>query len=564
MSEKLLIGWGRRDISTEEPTSIHGQFYVRISKGILDPIMVTALALESNGEQLVMLSCDVTGINGMIVGKIRDRVRELAPEIDAAKVIMNATHTHCTGDVNGIGMARTGLDFPMPPSIKYQKPGDYSLFFVEKCAEAIVEAWNNRAPGAMAWGYGYAAVAHSRKTWYFDDLSKRPGMAGTSGMAVNGHACMYGNTNDPMFSHYEAGAEHQINFLYTFDLEQKLTGAVINLPCPSQCSENEWKLTADYWHDVRTLLRQRHGDIGILPQCAPAGDLSPHILHYKAAQQRRLTLKFGPGEEHYREEYNRKDIAEKICCAFDDVLGWVSKDIRTTVRLRNSVETLQLERRQPLKGEMENEQDLLRELEETPFKTTGTEAEQLYANSVLAARRGRAKGFLNKCEVALRGEAYPCDLHVAAIDDIAFVTSPFELYSDFMHRIIARSPFIQTFNIQLADNQSYPGGASYLATERGVEGGGYSASRYCNDVSPKGGQQLVDATVKRLKSMVGLMLLAVLAVLSFASCDRQNTIAMPSFEVSEESDAGILLAQGCRYKRGQGVPRDIKLAEKYL
>ena len=501
MSEKLLIGWGRRDISTEEPTSIHGQFHLRISKGILDPITVTALAIESNGEQLIMLSCDATGINGLIVGMIRERVRALAPEIDAAKVIMNATHTHCTGDVNGIGMATTGVDFPVPPSIPFQKPGEYSLFFADRCAEAITEAWNSRAPGALSWGYGYAAVAHSRKTWYLDDLAKRPGMGGASGMAVNGHACMYGNTNDPLFSHYEAGAEHQINFLFTYDADKKLTGAVINLPCPSQCSESLVQLTADYWHDVRVLLRQRHGDINILPQCAPAGDLSPHILHYKAAQARRLRLKFGPGEERYREEYNRKDIAEKIGVAFEDVLGWASKDIRTEVRLRNSLETLQLERRQPLEGEVENEKKILKELEAMPFQTTGTDAEQLHNNSILAARRRRAHGFLKKCELALNGETYPCDLHVAAIDDIAFVTSPFELYSDFMHRIIARSPFVQTFNIQLADNESSDGGSSYLATERGVEGGGYSASRYCNVVSPKGGQQLVDATVKKLDNM---------------------------------------------------------------
>ncbi len=501
MTEALNIGWGFRDISTTEPTCIHGQFHVRISQGILDPITVTALALESNGEQLIMLSCDITGLTGEVVQMIHEKVHEVVPEIDTAKIIMNATHTHCTGDVNCSGMCTTGVDFPVPPSIPYQKPGEYRAFFVQKCAEAIVEAWKNRVPGAVSWGYGYAAVAHSRKTWFLDDLSKRPGATVRTGMCVNGHACMYGNTNDPMFSHYEAGAEHQINFLFTYDLEKKLTGAVINLPCPSQCSEGMWKLTADYWHDVRVLLHRKYGDINILPQCAPAGDLSPHIQHYKKAQARRLKLKFGPEEETYQEQYNRKDIAEKIGAAFDDVLAWASKDVRTSVKLRNTVETIQLERRQLTKEELENELAIKKELDETPFMTTGTDDEQLRANSILAARRARAAGFIKRCELAMNGVAYPCTLHVAAIDDIAFVTSPFELYSDFMHRIIARSPFIQTFNIQLADNASAKGGSSYLATQRGVEGGGYSSSRYCNVVSPTGGQQLVDATVARLNQL---------------------------------------------------------------
>ena len=502
MPNELKIGWSRRDISTEEPTSIQGQFFIRISKGILDPIMVNALAIESNGEQLIMLSCDVTEICGSIVRSVRDRVRGLAPEIDAAKVIISATHTHCTGDVNGFGMTVTGVDFPVPPSIPYQKAGEYSEFFVQKCAEAIVEAWNNRAPGALAWGYDHVAVSHSRKTWYLDDLSKRPGMGGESGMAVNGHAAMYGNTSDPMFSHYEAGADSLVQFLFTYDLDKNLTGAVINLPCPSQCSESMFMLTADYWNDVRLLLRERYGDIGLLPQCAPAGDLAPHLMHYRPAQARRLKLKYGFEEDKYLNQRKRKDIAGKIGMAFDDVLSWASNDIRTTVRLRNSVETVELDLRQPLEGEHESEQKALNELEKIPFQTTGTDEEQLRFNSVLGSRRCRSRDFLERSEQALKGGKYLCDLHVAAIDDIAFVTSPFELYTDFMHRILGRSPFLQTFNIELADNEKYDGCSGYLATERGVQGGGYSASRYCNVVSPKGGQQLVDATVKRLEQMI--------------------------------------------------------------
>mgnify|MGYP005869250061 FL=1 len=69
-----------------------------------------------------------------------------------------------------------------------------------------------------------------------------------------------------------------------------------------------------------------------------------------------------------------------------------------------------------------------------------------------------------------------------------------------MHRIQARSPFIQTFVVQLCG--ALPNGASgYLATERGVRGRGYSASLYCNQVSPQGGQELVEATVAALDEL---------------------------------------------------------------
>lgn len=503
MSNELKVGWGFRDVSTTEPTCIRGQFYIRISQGVMDPVTVTALAIESNGEQAVMLSCDATSLPGRIIPKIRANIRQLVPEVDAAKVIMNATHTHCAGDVYGCSMCDPDVDFPVDPSIKYQKPGEFEDFFAQKCAEAVADAWNGRAAGCLAWGYGFAATGYSRKVWYFDDISKRPTPIpdGGAGVAVNRFAAMYGNTNDDQFSHYEAGADHFVNMMFTFDAQQKLTGAIINLSCPSQCSESIYKLTADFWNEVRIILKAKYGDINILPQCAPAGDLAPFILHYKAAKERRMTLKYGAVAQDEAELRNRRDIAERICEAFDDTFSWAKKDIRHSVRLRNSVEKIELERRQFTQEEYDNEIQVQQELENIPFRTDGTPEECFKDNSILASRRGRCKKFLERCELVREGKPYISDLHVIAIDDIAFVTSPFELYMDFMHRIQARSPFIQTFNIQLADNEN-DSESGYLATERGVEGGGYSSSRYCNVVSPAGGQQLVEATLKRLNSMI--------------------------------------------------------------
>ena len=91
------------------------------------------------------------------------------------------------------------------------------------------------------------------------------------------------------------------------------------------------------------------------------------------------------------------------------------------------------------------------------------------------------------------------ELHVIRIGDVAFASNCFELYMDYMHRIQARSPFTQTFIVQLAGTPTACGG--YLATERGAWGKGYSASLYCNQVAPTGGQELVDETVSVLKSI---------------------------------------------------------------
>ena len=72
-------------------------------------------------------------------------------------------------------------------------------------------------------------------------------------------------------------------------------------------------------------------------------------------------------------------------------------------------------------------------------------------------------------------------------------TNQFELFSDYAMRIKARSPAIATFLYELAD-----GDGSYLPTARAIAGGGYSAVIQSDQVSPEGGQQLVNETLRMI------------------------------------------------------------------
>ena len=46
---ELKIGWAMRDVTTSEPVNIPGQFHMRISQGVIDPVTVCALVVD-NGE----------------------------------------------------------------------------------------------------------------------------------------------------------------------------------------------------------------------------------------------------------------------------------------------------------------------------------------------------------------------------------------------------------------------------------------------------------------------------------------------------------------------------------
>ena len=480
-----MIGWAMRDVSTEQPVGIRGQFYLRLSESIMDPVTVTSLALDNGDDAVIFLSCDTVGINSYIVKMIRERVRKSAPYIPAEKIVINATHAHTGGDLSDVS-DDFPCDLPRMPGLEYQQ------FFADRAAEAIVEAWNKRQAGQVAWGIGYATTSYSRRTVYFDDTAKRPGAVSRPGMMVNGHAAMYGDTNDPQFSHFEAGTDPFVNLLYTFAADGKLTGAIVNVPCPSQCSMHEWRLTADYWNEVRNNIKKQYGDVFILPQCAATGDLETIVLHYKKAHQRRLELK-GTTQ--------RQEIADRITAAFTEVLEWASKDRREQAPLMHKVRTITLTKRRITKEEYEDEVVQLAKLNEEKFAVQGNSKERLMHDSTLCLRRLRCQAVIHRYEIQNAEPSLPMELHVVRLGDIAFASNRFELYMDYMHRIQAQSPAVQTFIIQLAGTEVGDGGGSYLATQRAVEGKGYSATQYCNLVSPVGGQELVVETLKDLNEL---------------------------------------------------------------
>ncbi len=459
-------------------------------QGVLDPVTVSALVMDDGNDQAIFLSCDLVVVRSRVLDIVREKLARINPQIPGMKILMNATHTHA-GPSHYVD--KHLFDYGM----EVASSDDYREFLTDQCADAVNEAWNKRAGGSYAYGYGYAVVGHSRRVCYFDDVSKRPGAINNSTHGVNGTAVMYGDTSDDNFSHYEAGADHFINLLYTYNEAEQLTGAIINVPCPSQNSEHEWVLSADYWHDVRQTIRAKHGEIFILPQCGAAGDLAPRVLHYKQAQDRRFRLKY---ENEETERAARKDIAERIGVAFDEVLDWAGKEKFTDGKITHVVETVNLSKRLITDDEYQAAKAGYAQEMAKDFKTDGDPQQRLVENSTLVSLRNRYKNIIDRYQSTQTEPTLPMELHVIGVGNVAFASNRFELYMDFMHRIQARSPFQQTFVVQLAAQPGNDGG-SYLCTQRGFEGRGYNASMYCNQVSPEGGQQLVDETVKVLKEI---------------------------------------------------------------
>jgi hypothetical protein len=489
----LKIGWATTDISTDKPIFMQGTPRERQMQGLRDPLMTTALVIDNGEDCVIFNSWDTCCVLGFMAKRVRAEVAKKCPEIPVKKIIMNATHTH-----NG-------------PALMMKYKDEHSVAYrdalVEKVADTIVRAWKARKPGKIGYGYDFVVIGFSRRPVYFDDVNARPlpkGHYKISGYGQGkGFAKLHGDANDPMFSHMEAAPDPFVNFLFTFDMNDKLTGVVFNAAMPSQASLGDMQLTSDYWHNVRCELKEIFGDgIFMLPQCAAAGDLTYRMPYYKKATDRKNLLLHGR-KRAYTGEFDRIRIAEQLMAAFRRTLAWASKDLYTDLPIEHISTTIRLKRCSATPEEVATAKQNIAELEairkNPPWPADKPPKDW---EKRLEASIWRNKRIINLPAEVKKKPTWRSEFHVLRIGEVAFVSERYELYTDFGQRIQARSPFTQTFTIQCC-----AGGPDdmwttnhYLATERAFANGGYQANVFdnANAPSPEGGQQMVNIAVKLL------------------------------------------------------------------
>ncbi len=476
--QPLTLGWSSADLTPEARVNLVGQFNMRPSEGVLDPVTASVLVLSKcDSDAVILVSCDAVSVVPPVITGVRERLAAEAPEIPTGRMLVAATHTHTAPDQGGYwGYPLDGL---MPVE-------QYIKFMTGRLVEAVKAAWLARKPGSVAWGYGFAVASHQRRTRYFPARRERQHLAG---MKTERNVSMYGATDDRDFAGFDGGEDHSLQTLFTFDAGGKATGAVVNLPCPSQETESMYQISADFWCETRAALRQRFGEgFGVLGLCAAAGDLSPHILYHQRAEERMREL---------RGLSTRGEIARRIV---DEVIGQFEtvKETRSgDLELDGERLTLELDRRFISDKEMHEVRVALAELEIIPASTSEDPAMRLAENSSRFSRRQRCRQVMRLYDEQKLKPTLTTEAVVLRIGDLAIASDSFELFSDFGIRIQSRSPALQTMTVQLAGTP-YADNSMYLATERALAGESYSANIYCNAVSPAGGQQLVEATLASL------------------------------------------------------------------
>ncbi len=476
---KILIGWAETDTTPEGKVDLSGQYYHRIADGIHSRLSATALALESDGEQSVMVSLDLVGFQSDFQDELRLMLRPEMPELDVNKIFLNVIHTHNAPGVDLI--AGIGWLAELPGVLT---AAEYRTFLLAKLKAVIIEAWRNRKLGGIANALSFARVGHCRRAVYAD-----------------GTAEMYGRTDREDFTGMEGGEDSGVDLLFTFDEDRKPAGVILNLACPSQAMEATYKISSDFMGEARQLLKQQFGNnFRTLGQISAAGCQSPRDLtrNYK-------------GEPDFWHENGVTEIGSRLLTAVEKVCQSAAGMIEFSPQLQHVVKKVALPCRRASYQDYINAKKKLTELEAVLPEDEAYRqfCEEVNRNEKIAGRPGPYDSKLhhfvliqNNKAVIARYETqdtqpdFEMEMHVVRLGDVVFATNPFELYLDFGQQIKARSQARQTFIVQLCGDTG-----GYLPSARAEQLGGYGGLIINGKVGSDGGKMLVDSTIEEITKL---------------------------------------------------------------
>ncbi len=406
----IVGGW-----NSPESTYIHDELHVR------------CLALDDGETTLAFAIVDSVSVNREVFDAAKAAIQE-ATGIPPQNLMMSATHTHSAVSARGDNAYAIGAPLD-----------DYQKFLAQRIADGVRRAVHNLAPARIAWGSGQVPQHVFNRRWLLKDDGTVTNPFGDQDRAVMNPSSLRARLLKP------AGPTNpEVYFLSVQSPEGKPIALLANYWLHYVGGVPAGHISADYFgvfcDRIQELLgadRQDPPFVGMLAN-GPCGDVNNN--DYSGATPAR---KYEP--------------YEKMRVVADDVAREVLRVHQTLkhqdwVPLKAAAAELELKMRRPSADMIARaEQVLARPDSASPIHRH----EVSYAERTLRARDHFPETVSIVTQVFRVG-----GLGIAAI--------PFEVFTETGLDIKKRSPFPDTFTIELAN-----GGYGYLPTPAQHELGGY-------------------------------------------------------------------------------------------
>jgi hypothetical protein len=255
----IHAGAASRVINPEIGAVIQGAGVDNRAESIRDDLEANALYLSDGAASVLLVSCDLGGLECAYVASVRDAVAE-ATGIGPRDVIIAGTHTH-----SGPSVLRTNYLKPIDELYHNRLRG----WLVELATETVQSA----RPAELAWGRGDARVGYNRRCCWAD-----------------GSHTMHGDTSRDDFTGLEGPDDPQHLALFAREPGGDLIAVLHHNTSHPTCFYGQSFFSADFPGAARAYLREVLGPVPVLYLNGAFGDIS---------QNDQLSPKpFGQSPEH--------------------------------------------------------------------------------------------------------------------------------------------------------------------------------------------------------------------------------------------------------------------------
>ncbi len=366
-----------------------GAGVTRKGESIRDDLEANALYLTDGETHLLLMSCDLVGLEMSTVRPIREAI-SAATKIPPRSVIITCTHTH-----GGPSLVRTNYHMPVDEG------------YIEQLGPKLVEvsraAIASATPARVGWGMGEVRIGYNRRVCWAD-----------------GTHSMHGDIHRPDFAGLEGPDDPAHLAIFVTDMEGNPIAVADHNTSHPTTFYAAGVFSSDYPGVARENIRRELGPIPVLHFNGAQGDIAmPNLLE--------------PEQVDREERMNR--IGERL--AKETLRLYRQAEFQSNVFLGHAYTDLPVEIRLPDKEEVDAAQKVLDRVD-AGEEIRGMELILAFGTVQLRERYGEESS-----------DTLP--VHAIRIGDVALVTQPCELYCQFGIDIKRRSPTPLTAVIGMAD-----------------------------------------------------------------------------------------------------------------
>lgn len=416
---------------------------------IHDDLNARCLVIDDGQTKLAIVICDILGLPREVCDSAKDQASK-ATGIPTTNMLIAATHTHSATTSRG------------PKGVMYPDTlTDYQRFLARRISDGIRRAANQLEPAKMASGSAREVSEVFNRRWYSTDPAhlKNP-FGGDDKVRMNpprGHAAL---------TKPAGPIDPEISFISFQSTDGRPIALLANYSLHYVGGVPRGHVSADYFgyfcRSVTRKLGAEHQDIPFVAMLSngTSGDINNINFRQKSPR---------------RQPYEKmQEVADKVATQVYDSLG--SLDHHGNVKLNARTVDIPLTLRKPTPKTMKHLRDVTSK--EPPGKRRSKE-------SIYLERLTKLQAGPDKIEAQLQ---------VLQIGEIGIAAIPFETFVEIGLELKDRSPFKQTFTIELTN-----GWYGYLPTPQQHKLGGYETWIGTNFVQLDASEKIV----KELLDMFG-------------------------------------------------------------